>query len=198
MQAEALILAGGRSTRMGGVHKGSLTYKDAAFTQILIKEFQREDICVRISYGIKIRKDCGGCPVIMDIYPGCGPIGGIHAGLKGCGSKWLAVAACDMPFLKIELFRYLMDRLFQAEKEGGQYSGAVPVTDGRVHPLAAIYHRGAADILEEEIRQGNYRLKDALKRLNILYADLTGQKIFEEMLQNINTAEEYERLKENE
>lgn len=198
MQAEALILAGGRSTRMGGIHKGSLTYKDTAFTQILIREFQRENICAQISYGTEVKKDFSGCPVVTDIYPGCGPIGGIHAGLKSCGSKWLAVAACDMPLLKIELFRYLMDRLFQAENEREPHRGAVPVTGGQIHPLAAIYHREAADVLEEEVRQGNYCLRDVLKKLKILYVDLTGQKMYEEMLQNINTTEEYERLMEHE
>lgn len=198
MEAEGLILAGGKSTRMGGNHKGALTYKEECFTQILIRELKKEMVCVRISYGTEIKKDRCGCPVIMDIYPGCGPIGGIHAGLISCSSKWLAVAACDMPFLKIELLRYLMDRLSEAHKEKRQYDGAVPVTDGRIHPLAAVYHTGAADILEAEIRQGNYRLRDALKCLNILYIDLTGQKMFEGMLQNINTIEEYERLRENE
>lgn len=198
MRAEGLILAGGKSTRMGGIHKGSLTYKDAAFMQILIREFQREGLRVRISYGTERGKDWGGCPVIMDIYPGCGPIGGLHAGLRACGSKWLAVAACDMPFLKIELFRYLMDRLLQEEREKRQYTGAVPVTDGRVHPLAAIYHTGAAGLLEEAIRQGNYRLRDVLGHLDMLYVDLTEQDVFREMLQNINTREEYERLVENE
>lgn len=194
MQAEGLILAGGRSRRMGGIHKGILIYKEETFTQILIKELKKEIDCVRISYGSEIREDCGACPVVMDIYPGCGPIGGIHAGLKSCKSRWLAVAACDMPLLKTELFCLLTKRLSETEREGISYDGAVPVLGGRIHPLAAIYQTGAAEIFEEQIRKGNYRLRDALKRLNILYVDLAGRKLFEEMLQNINTAEEYERL----
>ena len=45
---------------------------------------------------------------------------------------------------------------------------------------------------------GSYGIRDTLKRLNILYVDLTKDKIFKQMMQNINTAEEYERLIENE
>lgn len=194
MQAEGLILAGGRSRRMGGIHKGSLTYNKETFTQRLIKELRKEMVRVRISYGSQVREDCGGCLAVMDIYPGCGPIGGIHAGLESCESQWLAVAACDMPFLKASLFCLLMDRLSETEKEGISCDGAVPVLGGRIHPLAAVYQTGTAKVFEEQIKKGNYRVFDVLKRLNILYVDLTGQKIWEEMFQNINTTKDYERL----
>ena len=198
MQVEGLILAGGKSSRMGGCHKGSLTYNRESFTQILVKELRKETACVRLSYGQEVREDRGECTVIMDIYPGCGPIGGIHAGLKACGREWLLVAACDMPFLKIELFRYMMDEFGQKETGDTRYDGVVPVTDGRIHPLAAIYRTSIADILEEQVKRENYRIRDALKRLNILYIDVTGKKMFEQMLRNINTIEEYERLEEYE
>ena len=194
MQAEGLILAGGKSRRMGGIHKGILICQNETFTQRLIRELHREVVCVRISYGSRIREDCSKCPAVMDIYPDCGPIGGIHAGLKACESRWLAVAACDMPFLKAELFCLLMDRLDEAKGKGISCDGAVPVSGGRIHPLAAIYRTGTAEVFEEQIREGNYRIRDVLRRLNILYVDLTGQKIWEEMLRNINTTEEYERL----
>lgn len=194
MQAEGLILAGGKSRRMGGIHKGILICQNETFTQRLIRELQREVVCVRMSYGSEIREDCSGCPAVMDTYPDCGPIGGIHAGLKVCESRWLAVAACDMPFLKAELFCLLMDRLDKAKDKGISCDGAVPVSGGRIHPLAAVYRTGTAEVFEEQIREGNYRIRDVLRRLNILYVDLTGQKIWEEMLRNINTTEEYERL----
>ncbi len=198
MQAEGLILAGGWSTRMGGNHKGSLIYRGEAFTQILIKELKRETSCVRISYGRKIKEDWGCCPAVMDIYPDCGPIGGIHAGLSACLSEWLLVAACDMPFLKIDLFCFLMDRIYEMKKKGVSCEGAVPVSEGRIHPLAAVYKKGIEKIFEEQIQTGSYGIRDTLKRLNILYVDLTKDKIFKQMMQNINTAEDYERLIENE
>lgn len=42
IQADGLILAGGKSSRMGGHHKGSLTYKDETFTKILVRELKRK------------------------------------------------------------------------------------------------------------------------------------------------------------
>lgn len=204
MEAEGLILAGGKSLRMGGRHKGSLTYHDETFTRILAGELGKEASCVKVSYGKRIKEDCGDLPAVMDIFPDCGPIGGIHAGLKACKSQFLLAAACDMPLLKIELFCYLIDKLRKEETASVTYDGAVPVTEGRLHPLAAVYRRSAADVLEEQIRKGNYRLRDALECMHILYVDVSGtgnaarDESFSQMLRNINIWEEYERLVKDE
>lgn len=84
------------------------------------------------------------------------------------------------------------------KKKGVSCEGAVPVSEGRIHPLAAVYKKGIEKIFEEQIQTGSYGIRDTLKRLNILYVDLTKDKIFKQMMQNINTAEDYERLIENE
>lgn len=195
MYAEGLILSGGKSSRMGGGHKGSLTYQNETFTQLLIKELKKEVLRVRLSYGQEIHENYSECPIVMDIYPNCGPIGGLHAGLRACTCEWMLVAACDMPFLKIELFRYLKNQLEAKTDAATVYHGIVPVTGGRIHPLAAIYHTQISDVLKEQIIEGDYRIKDALKRLNVLYVDVTGASPFEKMLQNINTMEEYANIK---
>lgn len=194
MRAEGLILAGGRSTRMAGRHKGDLLYGKRTFMQILETELKKGVSRVSISYGTEKKEYAGECRIIMDIYQGCGPIGGIHAGLRECTDEFLLTAACDMPLLKIELYRYLYDALLRKEAQGISYDGAVPKADGRIHPLSAVYRRRAGGVMEEQILAGNYRLTDALKRMNILYADITEQKIYVQMLRNINTLKEYERL----
>lgn len=194
MQAEGLILAGGQSTRMGGLHKGSLLYRKKTFIQILETELKKEVSRISISYGTERKEYAGECKIIMDNYPGCGPIGGIHAGLRECTGEFLLTAACDMPLLKIELYRYLHNLLFWKEANGISYDGVVPKTDGRIHPLSAIYRKRAGGVMEEQILSGNYRLSNALKRMNILYADITEEKRYVQMLRNINTLKEYERL----
>lgn len=194
---DALILAGGRSTRMGGTHKGSLIYHEASFTQTLIREFEKEAKTIWLSYGSVLHETYENCKIVTDIYPDCGPIGGIHAGLMACESDALMVTACDMPLIKIEFFRHLAEEL-EKEERGiilpETYGGVVPVMAGRIHPLAAIYRKSGITVLENQIKAGNYRLRDALKGLKILYVDLTGSAEYAEMLRNINTIEEYEEL----
>lgn len=198
MQAEGLILAGGRSTRMGGRYKGSLTYGGRTFTRILADELKKEVSCVRLSYGREKREDCEYCEIVMDDYPDCGPIGGIYSGLLACGCDLMLTAACDMPLLKVEFYRYLINKLKDEERNGAFYDGVIPAVRGRLHPLAAIYKKRVCQVIKEQILNENYCLRDALKRMHMLYVDVTEQAELEAMLQNINTVEEYERLTENE
>ena len=184
---DGLILAGGKSSRMGGSHKGFLTYEDNSFMERLIGEMGKIADRIWVSYGTKIYAQYAGCRIVTDEYPECGPIGGIHAGLKACESNALLVTACDMPFLKAEFFTYLSEEL-------KDYDGVVPVTAGKKHPLAAIYKKDILPVLEKQIKNGNYRLTDVLKKLDINYVDVTGQEKFERMLKNINTIEDYQNI----
>ena len=196
MQADGLILAGGKSSRMGGEHKGNLTYGGETFTQILVKELNRGTENVWLSYGENIQGMHDGCKIVQDIHADCGPIGGLHAGLKACENDCLLVAACDMPFLKIELYRYLYGELCRKERTGCRkskclYGGVVPTANGRRYPLAGIYRKSNARILEEQIEDKNYRLQDAFLRLDILSVDVMGNRDFMHMLRNINTWQDY-------
>lgn len=192
---DGLLLAGGKSSRMGGRHKGDLLYGNETFTTRMIHEFSKDADTIWISYGAKVYGTYENCRIVRDIYPDCGPIGGIHAGLTACESDEVMVAACDMPFLKIELFRYLYKQMEEAGKqEKVAYDGAVSVLDGRIHPLSAIYRRTAALVMEQQILNGNYRIRAALDRMKILYVDVTGNARFAYMLQNVNTMEEYKML----
>ena len=192
---DGLLLAGGKSSRMGGRHKGDLLYGNETFTTRMIHEFSKDADTIWISYGAKVYGTYENCRIVRDIYPDCGPIGGIHAGLTACESDEVMVAACDMPFLKIELFRYLYKQMEEAGKqEKVAYDGVVSVLDGRIHPLSAIYRRTAALVMEQQILNGNYRIRAALDRMKILYVDVTGNARFAYMLQNVNTMEEYKML----
>ncbi|MCI8864436.1 MAG: molybdenum cofactor guanylyltransferase [Lachnospiraceae bacterium] len=195
MQAYGLILAGGKSTRMEGIHKGDLFYRRQTFLERAVQELGKETEEIWISYGEEDRGRREGCQIIMDEFPGCGPIGGIHSGLKNGKRQWAMVAACDMPFLEISLYRFLFDKLEQANKaRQPEYMGAVPFSEGKIHPLAAIYHKGLWKALERQIKKGKYRLTDALSQERILYVDLTKEEALGTMLQNINTTVEYKKL----
>lgn len=205
MNADGLILAGGKSRRMGGSHKGDLIYQKETFLERIIRELQKEAEQIWISYGEKIRREYPGCRVVQDDYLECGPMGGLHAGLKRCSSQIVMTAACDMPFLDIAVYRHLYEQLMQAEaaasweaEDGSQmrtaYLGAVPVIDGRIHPLAAIYRKQAADCFEAQLQKGNYRLRDALQSMDILYVDMSGRPELRRMLMNVNTIQDYEAI----
>lgn len=195
MRAEGLVLAGGKSRRMGGHHKGDLKYQEQSFQNHVIAELGKLTDRIFLSYGSVSHGEYPGCRIVRDTYPEIGPVGGLCAGLEHSEYEMIMVAACDMPLLNAELYRYLWERLSEKEAEREKkFDGVVPVTKGKMHPLAAIYRTSALRILEQQIEQSNYRVTDAVKAMDILYVDVTENVGYVQMLRNINTGEEYQKL----
>ena len=70
----------------------------------------------------------------------------------------------------------------------------VPVVDGRIHPLAAIYKKRILPVVEVQIQSGNYRLRHIFDQVNTKYIDVSDDARMVEMLKNINTVEEYQQM----
>ena len=193
----AAILAGGKSRRMNGQHKGALlTSEGRTFTEQITSQMFSLSDCIYLSYGDTICIEIDGCRIVTDRYPGCGPIGGLEAVLSQAGEdrrKAVMISACDTPGIKAELYLFLLERLEQVSTEDAfeEWDGVVAVSDDRIHPLTAIYSVRAAEIFAKQIKERNFRLRDVLRKLRILYVDLKGSR-YEDMLTNINTKEEYE------
>ena len=185
-----VILAGGKNRRMLGRYKGSLRTPDGkAFAVHISDEMHRMTNLVYISFGETVQEEIEGCRIVRDEYKNCGPLGGLHAAMKAAaenGMELIMTAACDMPFVKAELFSYLYEQM-------GSYEGAVARSGGKVHPLAAIYSVKAVEVFGKQLESGDYRLLDALNKLKINYVDLEGTP-FLRMMININTEEEYAGL----
>ena len=201
MKMAAAVMAGGRSSRMEGRHKGMLlTREGVTFTDRISAELHKLTDLVYISYGDTIQMEAAECRIVRDIYIGCGPVGGLHAVLTRAfldGAAAVATAACDMPYVTAELYRHLYEQL-KAHTDISEdrknpfdlYDGAVAVTGGKIHPLAAIYSVRAAGICKTQLEERNLRVRDALAKLRILYVDLEGSA-YERMILNINTEEDY-------
>lgn len=203
MKMAAAVMAGGKSLRMAGRHKGMLlTSEGVTFTDRLAAEMHKITDLVYISYGDTIQIEAAECSIVRDIYKGCGPVGGLHAVLIRAyedGAAAVATAACDMPYVTAELYRYLYEQLknrTDVSDAGGNplalYDGAVAVTGGKIHPLAAIYSVRAADICKIQLEERNLRVRDVLAKLRILYVDLEGT-VYERMVLNVNTEEDYRK-----
>ena len=185
---DALILAGGKSSRMGGQHKGNLICENETFVQRLINEMTKISDQILLSYGNTIHTEDSKCKIVQDIYADCGPIGGIHAGLNKAENEKVIIVACDMPFMRAEFFDKLAEMMTETTDV------IVPVVDGRIHPLAAIYKKRVLPAVETQILSGNYRLRHLLDQLHTEYVDVSDDTRMAEMLKNINTVEEYYQI----
>ncbi|HET8783326.1 MAG TPA: molybdenum cofactor guanylyltransferase, partial [Pyrinomonadaceae bacterium] len=101
-QIEAFILAGGASSRMG-TDKSQLLLENQTFVERIGATLLTVTDTIRLVGGSDILK----FPVVADVYPQWGALGGLHAALSACRGEWAIVVACDLPFVTSELFRSL-------------------------------------------------------------------------------------------
>lgn len=142
-----------------------------------------------------------GLENVPDVYPGMGPLSGIHAGLFASRTEWGIVIACDMPFVQPEVLHVLLAVTEKwAELQGTTepaLQAVISSVDGRIHPLLAVYHRSVLPSAEECLRSGRLRLTDWLEKLNVRYAtveDLSGvsEDIWHKAVFNMNNPQDYQ------
>lgn len=186
-QIGAVILAGGKSSRMGR-NKAFLSIgKDTFLEHIMaqLKDFPE----LLISAASKNDYAGLGASVVEDIKPDCGPMGGLFSALCLCKSKWLFAVSCDVPLLSEGLIHYLLEFVSDS------YDAFVlKDRNGRIHPLCAVYSRRALDVLGDCLHNGNYKLMTALKRMKVKYVPLEHSIYPDSQLANINMPEEYTAL----
>jgi molybdopterin-guanine dinucleotide biosynthesis protein A len=97
-------------------------------------------------------------PIIEDLRPGCGPLGGLEAALTFSKTELNVFLPVDLPLLPPAFLRYLLER---AAITGA--AATVPTLGGRPEPLCAVYRRellpGIADVLES----GEYKVMRAIE-----------------------------------
>src|SRR5260221_5031289 len=94
----ALILAGGKATRLGGVAKRELVVGGETFCARKVRV-----LAPRVAEVIVWGADVAGYRSVRDSIAGAGPLAGIAAGLAAATTPWLLVVAGDMPYLTGEL-----------------------------------------------------------------------------------------------
>lgn len=150
MSFSAVILAGGKSSRMG---------RDKAFLELDGKPLLARQIQTVREAGagevfISGREDMDysepGCRVLADQFSGAGPLAGIHAGLNAATTPLLLVLAVDL----VEMDSTFLRELTQAG------TGVIPRVAGKIEPLAAAYPGKGASLAELMLREGKFAVRD--------------------------------------
>lgn len=181
-----VILAGGRASRMGGRDKAFAAVDGEPIAVRTVRLFQGLFPEVVASTNRPERFAGLGVRTVADVFPGCGPMAGIHAAMLACGTSHVFVAACDMPRLDPDAIRFLVARIDAAD-------AVVPCWEDDVEPLHAIYAVRLAPRIEAFLRAGRYALRDLLANLDVDYvaeAELRAVRGVAASLTNVNTPEE--------
>jgi phospholipid/cholesterol/gamma-HCH transport system ATP-binding protein len=125
-----------------------------------------------------------GFPVLPDLYPGEGPLGGILTALLSSEAEYNLIVACDMPSLEAD---FLLSLFSAAESASGDCF--VPVfPGGGPAPLCAIYRPAAIPKLQRIFAAGVRKIQTALESLQTVYHVIEDPR----PLSNMNTPAEWE------
>lgn len=157
----AVILAGGRGSRMGGVDKALLPLAGRPLAVHLIARLRPQCGPLAINaQGDPARFAFTGLPVLPDATGDLlGPLAGILAGLDwaaGLGAPAVVTAAVDTPFLPADL----ADRLLRAAGPNGLAVAASADAEGRmrVHPTFGLWPVSLRDDLRAFLKAGGRKV----------------------------------------
>ena len=145
------VLAGGRSSRFGQ-DKALYVYNGKPLAVWALGSLAGADE----RFVVSSRPYDLGVPVYPDLYPGSS-LGGLHAALSRAAHTWVAVAACDMPFLTADYWQGLL------EHTEGVQAVVARGPDGRPQPLAALYHKTLLPSAGERLEAGDFKLSGLLE-----------------------------------
>lgn len=189
IQVTGLILAGGRSTRMGE-NKALLEFEGESLIQRAVRRLGEVFSEVLIVGGGSGEYSGLGVPEVRDIFPGRGPLGGLHAGLRNSGHPYCFLVACDMPFAEP-----LMAGFFLEKAQGAEV--VVPRVGGHYEPLHTLYHRDCLPEIEAQLAGGDVRIigfYNRVKTTEIHEAELRDRfGALDRVFSNINTPDDYRR-----
>ena len=179
------VLAGGHSSRMGR-DKALLLLQDEPLLARSIRLLGSVADQVRIVGSVSKFHEFG--EVVEDLFPGCGPLGGIHSALATSSTELNLMLAVDMPFVSSDLLAFL---LTQARNTNA--IATVPRIHGGWQPLCAVYRKEFRALAEDGLKSGSYkidRLFEQTRLCEVSSAELTRQGFSPDQFQNLNTPED--------
>jgi molybdopterin-guanine dinucleotide biosynthesis protein A len=159
MKVTGIILAGGKSSRMGA-EKGLQLLCGKPLISYAVEALK--GLCSEIIISSSSNAYTGfGFKIVPDEFPGIGPMGGIYSSLKQSTSTQNLVLSCDLPFVSQELLTFIL-------KSSEGYQVAVP-WQGSQHyePLCGYYHTSVLAPMDDFLNSNNYKLPDLFEQVRI-------------------------------
>ena len=130
-----------------------------------------------------------GVPMVGDLHPDHGSLGGIFSGLAAATGEAAFTVACDMPFLHREVARLVVAR-------AGEGDVVIPRVGEQLETMHAVYRKACLPPIEARLRAGRFKIVgffDSVRVVEIAEADIARHRPPEVVFMNVNTPEDLAR-----
>jgi molybdopterin-guanine dinucleotide biosynthesis protein A len=180
-KATAIILAGGKSSRMGGNDKSLLPINGVPLIQHIVKQLEGHFEQILIGANDAEKYSFLNLEVIPDIEKDMGPLMGIYSCLKASQNDINFITACDIPEMNIKLINNMINLSTNNDI-------VMPVKGENMHePLFAVYNKGVANIAEGIIASNGRRIIEFIGKCKVKYVEFNDQSWY----QNLNLKDDY-------
>jgi molybdenum cofactor guanylyltransferase len=186
MKFSGAVLAGGKSIRFGS-DKARFVYQGKPMMQWVLDSL--EDADERFIIANKPYDEFAP-GVYPDLLPYPTPLSGIHSALVHAQHDWVAVAACDMPFLTRGYWSLLQEHCTNTR-------AVVVRSEGRLEPLAAFYHKELQHDIEAQLQQDQKAVHLFLQSVEAKVLDSASLNVPRHTFDNFNRLEDVASVRDN-
>ncbi len=170
-----IVLAGGKSTRMGHDKAIIKLSGKTLIEHVVEKAYPLTDEMIIVANDQHAIKQLAGIRdkrmiYAKDILMGAGPLAGIHAGLSISSNEYNLVLGCDMPFIDPELIKEML--LIEG------YDAVVPLVDDKMEPLHAIYSKRCIPTIQKMLETNTLKINGLFQQIDVKFLNIGQSRCF--------------------
>ena len=156
-----IILAGGESKRLNNVEKSNLLVGGRRIIAWMMNVYEKLfDEIILVSNHPRTHLEWDAI-IDKDIYTKRSSFTGIHSGLFYTKTDHAFIAACDTPFLKMDLVKIIVQQIDSSADV------VIPKTDVGIEPLCAVYSRRCLQAVQSALERNNLKIRNLFKKLKV-------------------------------
>ena len=189
MKVTGVIQAGGKSTRMGGRPKALMELGGRRIVERVVAAVAPAVDEVLVVTNTPELYAFLDLPMVGDVYPDRGSLGGIYSGLKAAPGDVAFTVACDMPFLHPDVVRLVVAR-------AGEGDVVIPRVGGQWETLHAAYAKSCLPHIEARLVAGRLKIVEFFEGVRVVEIAEAAVGRYRDpalVFMNVNTPEELER-----
>src|SRR5215813_91454 len=182
-----VILAGGKSSRMGQ-NKALMSLGGKRLVDRVVEVMRSVFNDLLMITNTPDVYAALGVPMMHDVWPDKGSLGGVYSAIYHVATPYCLVVACDMPFLRTAVLRYLIT-------QRADYDVIVPDVLGELQTLHAIYSKACLQPIERRLETNRLRIVGFFPEVRVRTITASELEPYDPELlafQNLNTPEEFQ------